>query len=66
MEHPHAARRLRAMFPAVYWIETGPRDDIPVVRLEVDAGRPEGSFALDVAHDTGAPAVTIRVAHSPA
>ena len=60
VEHPHAARRLRAALPTLDWFElAGPAPPAtPVVRLRREDDRPEGGFAIAVT-DGGAPAIEI-------
>lgn len=44
--HPHAARRLRAMFPAVEWIEPGPAASATITLTTTDT-LPEGAFSIE-------------------
>ena len=62
--HPHAARRLRAEWSRLDWIDAdalpgGPPSDVPIVRLSTDPTRPEGGFRLTVQSDDGPPSLQV-------
>jgi hypothetical protein len=61
--HRHAARRLRAAFPSLDWIDLDPGadapSDLPVITLAQDASKPEGSFTLSAGQSGVAPRISI-------
>ncbi len=61
-EHPHASRRLRAAFPHIEWFASSRAAvpaNVPVVTLQTNPDRVEGSFTLQIDAPQGTPSVTI-------
>ena len=66
-DHPHAARRLRAGWPQLRWLDGdapgAPADgDLPTIALRADGALAEGAFALEVdrGSSSGAPRIELR------
>ncbi len=56
--HPHAARRLRASFPAIEWVEDG-SSGLPAVTLATDDAKAEGAFSIATERTDGTASVTV-------